>query len=147
MKLGLFNMPLHPPGRLHADTYDEDLDLMSFADELGYAEAWIGEHFTTEWENMPAPDLFIARALGVTKNLVMGTGVSLLAFHDPVMIAHRMAMLDHLARGRFFFGIGSGGVPTDSENVRHGPHVGATAQPNARGCRADRKYVDGRKPR
>ena len=115
MKLGLFNMPLHPPGRLHADTYDEDLDLMSFADELGYAEAWIGEHFTTEWENMPAPDLFIARALGVTRNLVMGTGVSLLAFHDPVMIAHRMAMLDHLARGRFFFGIGSGGVPTDSE--------------------------------
>jgi alkanesulfonate monooxygenase SsuD/methylene tetrahydromethanopterin reductase-like flavin-dependent oxidoreductase (luciferase family) len=115
MKLGLFNMPLHPPGRLHADTYDEDLELMAYADELGYSEAWIGEHFTTEWENMPAPDLFIARALGVTKNLVMGTGVSLLAFHDPIMIAHRMAMLDHLARGRFFFGIGSGGVPTDSE--------------------------------
>ncbi len=115
MKLGLFNMPLHPPGRLHADTYDEDLELMAFADELGYSEAWIGEHFTTEWENMPAPDLFISRALGVTKNLIMGTGVSLLAFHDPVMIAHRMAMLDHLARGRFFFGIGSGGVPTDSE--------------------------------
>jgi len=115
MKLGLFNMPLHPPGRLHADTYEEDLELMALADELGYSEAWIGEHFTTEWENMPAPDLFIARALGVTKNLVMGTGVSLLAFHDPIMIAHRMAMLDHLARGRFFFGIGSGGVPTDSE--------------------------------
>ena len=115
MQLGLFNMPLHPPGRLHADTYDEDLELMAFADELGYSEAWIGEHFTTEWENMPSPDLFIARALGVTKNLVMGTGVSLLAFHDPIMIAHRMAMLDHLARGRFFFGIGSGGVPTDSE--------------------------------
>ena len=115
MKLGLFNMPLHPPGRLHADTYDEDLELMALADEYGYSEAWIGEHFTTEWENMPAPDLFIARALGVTKNLVMGTGVSLLAFHDPIMIAHRIAMLDHLARGRFFFGIGSGGVPTDSE--------------------------------
>ena len=115
MKLGLFNMPLHPPGRIHADTYDEDLELMAFADELGYTEAWIGEHFTTEWENMPAPELFIARALGVTKNLVMGTGVSLLAFHDPIMVAHRMAMLDHLARGRFFFGIGSGGVPTDSE--------------------------------
>ena len=28
MKLGLFNMPLHPPGRRHADTYDEDLELM-----------------------------------------------------------------------------------------------------------------------
>ncbi|MXZ89917.1 MAG: LLM class flavin-dependent oxidoreductase [Chloroflexi bacterium] len=124
MKLGLFNMPLHPPGRRHADTYDEDLELMAYADELGYAEAWIGEHFTTEWENMPAPELFIARALGVTRNLVMGTGVSLLAFHDPIMIAHRMAMLDHLARGRFFFGIGSGGVPTDSEMFRQDRYSG-----------------------
>ena len=124
MQLGLFNMPLHPPGRLHADTYDEDLELMAYADELGYSEAWIGEHFTTEWENMPAPDLFIARALGATKNLVMGTGVSLLAFHDPVMVAHRMAMLDHLARGRFFFGIGSGGVPTDSELFALDRHSG-----------------------
>ncbi len=124
MKLGLFNMPLHPPGRVHADTYDEDLELMALADELGYAEAWIGEHFTTEWENMPSPELFIARALGVTKNLVMGTGVSLLAFHDPVMVAHRMAMLDHLARGRFFFGIGSGGVPTDSELFDMDRHSG-----------------------
>ena len=81
---------------------------------------------------MPAPDLFIARALGVTKNLVMGTGVSLLAFHDPIMIAHRMAMLDHLARGRFFFGIGSGGVPTDSEMVPTGPSIRAATQPHAR---------------
>ena len=124
MKLGLFNMPLHPPGRLHADTYDEDLELMALADQWGYSEAWIGEHFTSEWENMPAPELFIARALGVTQNLIMGTGVSLLAFHDPVMVAHRMAMLDHLARGRFFFGIGSGGVPTDSEMFGMDRHSG-----------------------
>ena len=115
MKLGLFSMPLHPPGRLHADTYDEDLKLMALADQLGYSEAWIGEHFTTAWENMPSPDLFIARALGVTERLVMGTGVALLPFHDPIMVAHRIAMLDHLARSRLFFGIGSGGVPTDFE--------------------------------
>ena len=138
MKLGLFNMPLHPPGRLHADTYDEDVELMACADELGYSEAWIGEHFTTEWENMPAPDLFIARALGATKNLVMGTGVSLLAFHDPIMIAHRMAMLDHLARGRFFFGIGSGGVPTDSEMFGMDRQSGQQRDRMARGGRSHR---------
>ena len=115
MKLGLFDMPLHPPDRDLTETYDLNLDLMRHADRLGYDEAWIGEHFTIVWENMPAPDLFIARALGETERIVMATGVVLLAFHDPVMVAHRIAMLDHLAKGRFYMGIGSGGVATDFE--------------------------------
>ena len=33
--------------------------------------------------------------------------------HEPVYLAHRVAMLDHLARGRFQWGIGLGGIPTD----------------------------------
>ena len=113
MKLGLFCMPLHPPGRLHAETYDEDLEMIARADKLGFSEVWIGEHFILPWENIPAPDLFIARALGVTEQIVMGTGVVLLHLHDPVMVAHRMAMLDHLAKGRFFFGIGAAATPSD----------------------------------
>ena len=31
MKLGLFLMPLHYPERPHADTYEEDLELMEHA--------------------------------------------------------------------------------------------------------------------
>ena len=115
MKLGLFMMPLHPPGRLHAETYDEDLETVVLADRLGYSEAWIGEHFLLPWENMPAPELFIARAIGETENIVLGTGVVLLALHNPVLEAHRLAMLDHLAKGRFYFGIGAGGGPIDFE--------------------------------
>ena len=115
MDFGLFLMPLHRPERLHAETYDEDLDLMAFADGLGFTEAWIGEHFTLPWENMPSPELFIARALGVTERMYFGTGVSLLHYHDPAHVAHRIAMLDHMAKGRLYFGIGSGGAPTDTE--------------------------------
>src|SRR5262249_2601671 len=37
----------------------------------------------------------------------------LLALHNPVYLAHRLAMLDHMARGRFQWGIGGGGIPTD----------------------------------
>ena len=51
MQFGLFMMPLHPPRRSYADSYDRDLDLIVKADKLGYTEAWIGEHFTTQWEN------------------------------------------------------------------------------------------------
>ena len=113
MKLGLFMMPLHPPGRPHAEAYDEDLRAIELADRLGLSEAWIGEHFLLPWENMPAPDLFISRALGVTERIAFGTGVVLLHFHNPILVAHRIAMLDHLAKGRLYFGIGSGGSPSD----------------------------------
>ena len=115
MKLGLFLMPLHYPHRPHYETYEEDLELMAHADGLGFSETWVGEHFTLPWENMPSPELFIARALGVTEQMKFGTGVSLLHYHHPAHVAHRIAMLDHMAKGRIYLGIGSGGPSTDTE--------------------------------
>ncbi len=113
MQFGLFMMPLHPPHRAFADGYERDVDQIVLADQLGFREAWIGEHLTERWENAPAPDLLIAQALKLTKTVRLGTGVTLLALHHPVYLAHRLAMLDHLARGRFQWGIGGGGIPTD----------------------------------
>ena len=49
----------------------------------------------------------------MTEHIILGTGVSLLALHDPVELAHRIAMLDHLARGRLYWGIGSGAIASD----------------------------------
>jgi alkanesulfonate monooxygenase SsuD/methylene tetrahydromethanopterin reductase-like flavin-dependent oxidoreductase (luciferase family) len=115
MNFGLFMMPVHYPGKGLSRTIKEDMSTIIRADELGFHEAWVGEHFTVPWENFPAPDLFIAQALVLTKNIKLGTGVVLLQLHDPKMLAHRIAMLDHLAEGRFYFGIGTGGVPTEFE--------------------------------
>ena len=115
MKLGLFLMPLHCPDRPHADTYREDLELVEYADRLGFAETWVGEHFNLPWENMPSPELFIAQALEVAPRMKFGTGVSLLGFHHPAHVALRMAQLDHMSRGRIYLGIGAGGGGADAE--------------------------------
>jgi alkanesulfonate monooxygenase SsuD/methylene tetrahydromethanopterin reductase-like flavin-dependent oxidoreductase (luciferase family) len=125
MQLGYFTMPLHPPGSNLAETLEADLMQMETLDRLGYREAWIGEHFTTVWENIPAPDQFIAAALPRTKNLIFGTGVTCMPNHDPFMIAHRIAQLDHLAKGRFQWGVGSGGFPGDFEVFGFDPSTGA----------------------
>jgi alkanesulfonate monooxygenase SsuD/methylene tetrahydromethanopterin reductase-like flavin-dependent oxidoreductase (luciferase family) len=113
MQFGLFMMPLHPPHRAFADGYERDVAQLVLADRLGFREAWVGEHLTERWENAPAPDLLLAQALALTKHVRLGTGVTLLALHNPVYLAHRLAMLDHMARGRFQWGIGGGGIPTD----------------------------------
>ncbi len=125
MELGFFTMPLHPPGSDITRTLDDDLEQMIALDQLGYQEAWIGEHFTTVWENIPAPDLFIARALPLTRNMVLGTGVTCMPNHNPFMIAHRIAQLDHMAHGRFYWGVGSGGFPGDFQVFGFDPATGA----------------------
>ena len=126
MKAGLFLMPSHPPERAPIEALRWDLDVISQADKLGFSEAWVGEHFTAPWEPVPAPDLLIAQALTRTENIKLGTGAHLLPFHHPVELAHRVAYLDHMAQGRFMFGIGSGGLPTDHEmfnvNMEAGQH-------------------------
>ena len=115
MKLGLFLMPSHPPERTPYDAQQWNLDCLEMADNYGYDEAWIGEHFTSPWEPVPSPDILIAQALMRTKNIKLGTGAHLLPFHHPVELAHRVAFLDHLAQGRYMFGIGSGGLQSDHE--------------------------------
>lgn len=115
MQLGYFTMPLHPPGSDMAQCLAADLEQLVTLDRLGYDEAWIGEHFTSQWENIPCPDLLIAQALGCTDRILLGTGVSCLPNHHPLMLAQRIAQLDQMARGRFAWGIGSGGFPGDFE--------------------------------
>lgn len=63
MQLGYFTMPSHPPERGLKAGHDWDLQTLRWLDELGFAEAWIGEHHTAPWEPHPAPDLLIAQAL------------------------------------------------------------------------------------
>lgn len=115
MRLGAFLMPSHPPERSIADGQGLDLDELQRLDEFGFEEAWIGEHFTSAWEPCPAPDLLIAQALLRTTRLRLGALGHLLPYHNPVELAHRVAYLDHLARGRFALGVGISALPTDHQ--------------------------------
>jgi alkanesulfonate monooxygenase SsuD/methylene tetrahydromethanopterin reductase-like flavin-dependent oxidoreductase (luciferase family) len=115
MKAGLFIQPTHPPERRLYDGQQWDLEVLRWADELGYSEAWIGEHFTTPWEPNPSPDLTIAQALLQTKQIKLAPGAHLLPFHHPAELACRVAFMDHLAQGRYMLGIGAGAIPGDFE--------------------------------
>jgi alkanesulfonate monooxygenase SsuD/methylene tetrahydromethanopterin reductase-like flavin-dependent oxidoreductase (luciferase family) len=114
MELGLFVMPNHAPGSSPFECAQWDLQVLQWADELGYKEAWLGEHFTCRWEPSPAPDLLIAQALRETERITLASGAHLLPYHHPAELAHRVAYLDNLARGRYIFGIGAGAFPSDA---------------------------------
>ncbi len=115
MRLGYFTMPSHPPERSLKDGHDWDLQNLIWADELGFEEAWIGEHHAMVWEPHPSPDLLVVEGFRATKNIRIGPGGICLPYHHPVELANRMAMLDHISGGRLNFGIAASGSPTDWE--------------------------------
>ena len=75
MRLGMFMMPVHPPGRSLSDTLAEDTAKSILADQLGYDELWMGEHFSATTEPFPSPLMFLAGLVPQTKNLTFGTAV------------------------------------------------------------------------
>ncbi|MFD3411336.1 LLM class F420-dependent oxidoreductase [Streptomyces cyaneofuscatus] len=54
------------------------------------------------------PFVALGQAAAVTERLALGTGITLVAQHDPVDLAKQVATLDHLSGGRFTLGIGYG---------------------------------------
>ena len=113
MRFGLFLMPEPFPWANWTLSYDLKLDEIALADHLGYDEVWVGEHHTGAYENIPAPDIFLAKASALTQRIGLGTGTINLPYHDPFMVAERMAFLDHLTHGRLIYGFGGGGLVSD----------------------------------
>ena len=114
MEFGLFLQPVHHPTENPTVALERDLSLVAHLDRLGYDEVWVGEHHSTGWENVAAPEVFIAAAAERTRHIRLGTGIIQLGLHHPLVTLDRMIFLDHLTRGRAMFGVGvGGGLPSD----------------------------------
>jgi limonene 1,2-monooxygenase len=92
---------------------ESDLELIQWLDRCGYDEAWLGEHHSAGTELSASPEIMIAVAAGRTRHIRLGTGVISVSYHNPLWVAERLVLLDHLTRGRVMFGAGPGSLPTD----------------------------------
>jgi len=115
MKLGMFMMPLHPLDRIPAQTLREDREAIILADELGFHDAFVGEHLTDRAENVTSSLIFLSSLIPVTRQIKLASGTCNLSHMHPVLIASHVAMFDQLAEGRFIFGVSPGALPTDAE--------------------------------
>ena len=114
LRFGIFLAPFHPVGQNPTLALERDLQLIEHLDELGFDEAWIGEHHSAGYEIIASPEVFIAAAAQRTRHIRLGTGVSSLPYHHPFMLADRLVLLDHLTRGRLMIGVGPGALPSDA---------------------------------
>lgn len=114
MKFGIFMAPFHRVGEDPTLCFERDMQLIEWLDELGYEEAFIGEHHSSGWEIISSPEIFMAVAAARTRRIMLGSGVVSVPYHHPFHIANRFALLDHLTRGRVMLGCGPGALAADA---------------------------------
>jgi limonene 1,2-monooxygenase len=114
LKFGIFLAPFHRVGENPTLALARDMELIEWLDHLGYDEAWIGEHHSAGWELIAAPELTIAAAAERTRHIMLGSGVTSLPYHHPLMVAQRFVQLDHMTRGRAMLGCGPGALVSDA---------------------------------
>ena len=137
MKFGAFIAPFHRVGENPTLAMKRDMRLIELLDELGYEEAWIGEHHSFGREFIADPVVFMAVAADRTKRIKLGTGVLSLPYHHPLIVADRMVLVDHMTEGRVMLGVGPGaltsdahmmGIPTVDQRRRMGESLDAVMQ-------------------
>ena len=103
------------------------------AESLGFESFWLPEHTivpvnsTSRYGGTPDgsippsmsdsgdPLIGLARASATTRSIKLGTAISLVPEHNPLVQAKQIATLDHISNGRFIFGIGAGWLREETE--------------------------------
>ncbi|BBZ44003.1 LLM class flavin-dependent oxidoreductase [Mycobacterium parmense] len=121
LRFGYFIAPFHRAGTNPTLALQRDLQFVEHLDALGFDEVWLGEHHSAGSEIISSPEVFIAAAAERAKRIRFGTGVISLAYHNPLWVADRLMLLDHLTHGRVIGGFGPGSLPTDSAMIGLNP--------------------------
>jgi alkanesulfonate monooxygenase SsuD/methylene tetrahydromethanopterin reductase-like flavin-dependent oxidoreductase (luciferase family) len=97
------------PGKEPAQVYAEVLEQIENADRLGYdAYAAIEHFFFPKFSASPDPISLFAAASQRTSRINFRTLVHVLPYHNPMILASRIAFADVLLGGRYEFGVGRG---------------------------------------
>jgi limonene 1,2-monooxygenase len=111
---GFFSAPLHDIPVSPALQFERDIQLIEWAEELGFQEAFVGEHHSVGHETIGCPEMFLTAAAQRTKAIKLGIGVISVPYHHPFHVAERAVFLDQMTRGRAVVGFGPGSLTSDA---------------------------------
>ena len=110
MRFGLFGGATAKPSNATTDSqlYGEFIDYVCEAEELGFHSIFLVEHHFTGMAQVSASLVLLTYLAGKTSRIRLGTAVTVLPWHNPVLLAEQAATLDLVSGGRLDFGIGRG---------------------------------------
>ena len=118
MKFALFLLGSWTEREISAQSriFGEMLEQAEYAEELGFDSIWIAEHHSSRYGICPSLMPLLSNIAGRTRKIRIGAGVSVLPFHNPILLAEESAMLDVLSNGRLDFGVGRGSADYEYGN-------------------------------
>ena len=108
MRFGLILTNQHPPGQPSGERFQDTIEQVRTARELGFDLITFGQHFLLNEFAAMQPAIAAARLAAETGTMRVGLTIYLLPLLNPVAIAEEAASLDIVTGGRFIFGIGLG---------------------------------------
>ena len=108
MRFGLILTNQHPPGEPMVERFEDTIELVSLARDLGFEVLVFGQHFLSNEFQMLQPAIAAARLAAESGTMRVGITIYLLPLLNPVAVAEEAASLDVVTGGRFIFGIGLG---------------------------------------
>lgn len=109
MKFGVLQFFSWPGRRFPLEqVYDRGFDRMRRMDDSGYDAVWLAEHHFSTYSVCPSVHMMGTHIAAHTKNIRIGTAVSLASFYHPLRLAEEVALLDQLTKGRVNWGAGRG---------------------------------------
>jgi alkanesulfonate monooxygenase SsuD/methylene tetrahydromethanopterin reductase-like flavin-dependent oxidoreductase (luciferase family) len=95
-------------GITDGQVYQEDTRLALLAEELGFDCVWAVEHHFYDYSFCPDNTELLAAIAGKTSRIDVGTAAVIMPWNEPLRVAEKVALLDHIADGRLRFGMGRG---------------------------------------
>ena len=109
MKFAVLQFFSWPGRRVPLQTvYRRALERVQIMDSGGFDAVWLAEHHFSTYSVCPSVHIMGMHVADITRNLRIGTGVSLAAFYHPLRLAEEVALLDNLSGGRVNWGAGRG---------------------------------------
>jgi alkanesulfonate monooxygenase SsuD/methylene tetrahydromethanopterin reductase-like flavin-dependent oxidoreductase (luciferase family) len=100
------------------EMYREEIKLGLRAEELGFDSLWSAEHHFDDYSMCPDNMQVMSYFAGRTSRIKLGTGAVIVPWWDPLRVAEKVALLDHLCDGRLILGLGRGLAKMEYEGFR-----------------------------
>lgn len=124
--ISILDFAMAGQGMTAHDALNASIELAKLVDRRGFTRYWVAEHHSMPGVTTSSPAMLLARLIGETHRIRLGTGGMMLPNFPPLVVAEQFGLLCSMAPGRIDLGIGRApGTDMNTATALRRGHIGA----------------------